>query len=43
MSSFATIAELIISVLYLDNNFDEIIGSVKKLIFDKASRGKTEF
>jgi len=22
---------------------DEIIGSVKKLIFDKASRGKTEF
>jgi len=35
--SFAALAELIISVLCLDNDFDEMIEVLKKLIFNKVS------
>jgi GTPase SAR1 family protein len=35
--SFAALAELIISVLCLDNDFDEIIKILNKLLFEKAS------
>lgn len=46
--SFAALAELIISVLCLDNDFNEMIEVLKKLIFDKVSsddylRSKTGF